>query len=72
MRALENRVYTVTANRTGTERRGARGSASASAVAFTGRSQVVDPDGIVVPAPAVRRPWPRPWIVTWRGRGRSG
>jgi predicted amidohydrolase len=42
VRALENRVYTVTANRTGTERR--RGGA----VPFTGRSQVVDPDGIVL------------------------
>ena len=42
VRALENRVYTVTANRTGTERR--RGGT----VPFTGRSQVVDPDGIVI------------------------
>jgi predicted amidohydrolase len=42
VRALENRVYTVTANRTGTERR--RGGT----VPFTGRSQVVDPDGVVV------------------------
>ena len=42
VRALENRVYTVTANRTGTEKR--RGGT----VPFTGRSQVVDPDGIVV------------------------
>jgi predicted amidohydrolase len=42
VRALENRVYTVTANRTGTERR------PGGTVPFTGRSQVVDPDGIVV------------------------
>jgi len=42
VRALENRVYTITANRTGTERR--RGGT----VPFTGRSQVVDPDGIVI------------------------
>src|SRR5580765_602403 len=42
VRALENRVYTVTANRTGTETRpGGR-------VPFTGRSQIVDPDGEVV------------------------
>ena len=41
-RSIENRVYTVTANRTGVESRpGGR-------VAFTGRSQVVDPDGVVV------------------------
>ena len=42
VRALENRVFTVTANRTGTERR------PGGTVAFTGRSQVVDPDGVVV------------------------
>jgi len=42
VRALENRVYTVTANRTGTEKR--RGGT----VPFTGQSQVVDPDGIVI------------------------
>jgi predicted amidohydrolase len=42
VRALENRVYTVTANRTGTERR------PGGTVAFTGQSQVVDPDGVVV------------------------
>src|SRR5439155_17938975 len=42
VRALENRLYTVTANRTGTETRpGGR-------VPFTGRSQVVDPHGEVV------------------------
>jgi predicted amidohydrolase len=42
VRALENRVYTVTANRTGTETRpGGR-------VPFTGRSQIVDPNGEVV------------------------
>jgi predicted amidohydrolase len=41
-RSIENRVWTVTANRTGTESRpGGR-------VPFTGRSQVVDPLGHVV------------------------
>lgn len=41
-RALENRVFVVTANRTGTEDRpGGR-------VPFTGRSQVVGPDGGVI------------------------
>jgi predicted amidohydrolase len=42
VRALENRVFTVTANRTGTERR------PGGTVAFTGRSQVVDPDGGII------------------------
>ncbi len=42
VRSLENRLYTVTANRTGTERR------PGGTVPFTGRSQVVDPDGQVV------------------------
>jgi predicted amidohydrolase len=40
-RALENRVYTATANRTGLERR------PGGSVRFTGRSQIVDPDGVV-------------------------
>ncbi len=41
-RAFENRVYVVTANRTGIENRpGGR-------VPFTGRSQIVDPGGVVV------------------------
>jgi predicted amidohydrolase len=41
-RSFENRVYTITANRTGTEtRRGGR-------VPFTGRSQIVDPTGEVI------------------------
>lgn len=48
VRALENRVYTITANRTGTEvRPGGR-------VPFTGRSQVVDPSGTVVSRAGVR------------------
>jgi predicted amidohydrolase len=38
-RSLENRVFTVTANRTGTERR------AGGTVPFTGRSQVVAPNG---------------------------
>ena len=43
-RSLENRVFTVTANRIGVESRpGGR-------VPFTGRSQIVDPDGQVVAA----------------------
>ena len=42
VRALENRVYTVTANRTGTERR------AGGTVRFTGRSQAVDPGGNVL------------------------
>ena len=41
-RALENRVFAVTANRTGTERR------PGGSVPFTGRSQVVDPGGRVL------------------------
>jgi predicted amidohydrolase len=40
-RCLENRVFAVTANRTGAEDRGGH------RLAFTGRSQVVDPDGVV-------------------------
>ena len=47
-RSIENRVYTVTANRTGIESRlGGR-------VAFTGRSQIVDPDGRIVARAGVR------------------
>lgn len=42
VRALENRVYTVTANRTGTEKR------PGGTVPFTGRSQAVDPGGNVM------------------------
>ena len=42
VRALENRLYTVTANRTGTERR------PGGTVPFTGRSQVVAPSGEIV------------------------
>jgi predicted amidohydrolase len=42
VRALENRVYTVTANRTGTEKR------PGGTVPFTGRSQAVDPGGRVL------------------------
>lgn len=41
-RSLENRVWTVTANRTGTETR------PGGSVPFTGRSQIVDPTGQVV------------------------
>jgi predicted amidohydrolase len=41
-RALENRVYVVTANRTGTEKR------PGGTVPFTGRSQVAGPDGRAV------------------------
>jgi predicted amidohydrolase len=42
VRALENRLYTLTANRTGTERR------PGGVVRFTGQSQVVDPGGRVL------------------------
>ena len=48
VRALENRIYTVTANRTGTERR------PGGTVRFTGRSQAVDPDGQVMARAGVR------------------
>ena len=41
-RSFENRVYTITANRTGTETR------PAGSVPFTGNSQLVDPMGDVV------------------------
>jgi len=41
-RSLENRVFTVTANRTSTEKR------PGGTVPFTGQSQIVDPGGIVV------------------------
>lgn len=47
-RAIENRVYTVTANRTGTERR--RGGT----VPFTGRSQIVAPSGEVLARAGVK------------------
>ena len=48
VRALENRVFTVTANRTGTEDRpGGR-------VPFTGRSQIVNPAGEVVARAGLR------------------
>jgi predicted amidohydrolase len=42
-RSLENAVYTITANRTGTEKRGNK-----SALTYTGKSQVVDPQGNVL------------------------
>jgi predicted amidohydrolase len=48
VRSLENRVYTVTANRTGTETR------PDGSVPFTGRSQVVAPSGEVVARAGVR------------------
>jgi predicted amidohydrolase len=41
-RSLENRVFTVTANRMGTEKRGA------VSMTFTGNSQIVDPKGEVL------------------------
>ena len=47
-RSIENRIYTVTANRTGIESRpGGR-------VPFTGRSQIVDPSGAIVARAGVR------------------
>ena len=42
VRSMENRVYTVTANRTGTEKR------PGGTVPFTGRSQIVDAKGDVL------------------------
>jgi predicted amidohydrolase len=48
VRALENRVFMVTANRVGVENR------PAGRVPFTGRSQVVDPDGQVLVAAGKR------------------
>jgi predicted amidohydrolase len=41
-RSIENRVFTVTANRIGVEKRGSM------SLAFTGKSQVVDPKGVVL------------------------
>lgn len=41
-RCLENRVYAITANRFGTEERGGH------SLTFTGQSQIVDPDGVVL------------------------
>jgi hypothetical protein len=41
-RSLENRVFSVTANRTGTEKRGN------IALTFTGKSQIVNPKGDVL------------------------
>jgi predicted amidohydrolase len=41
-RSLENRVFTVTANRMGTEKRGAY------SLTFTGNSQIVNPKGDVL------------------------
>lgn len=48
VRSLENQVYTVTANRTGTETR------PDGSVPFTGRSQIVAPSGEVVERAGVR------------------
>lgn len=49
-RCLENGVFAVTANRTGSEKRAGR------ALRFTGRSQLVAPDGqVLLRAPAQRR-----------------
>ena len=41
-RALENGVFTVTANRIGTE------EADGVSLTFTGRSRIVSPDGVVL------------------------
>lgn len=42
IRAIENRVFTITANRIGTEKRGT------IALTFTGKSQIISPDGEVL------------------------
>jgi predicted amidohydrolase len=42
VRAIENRVFTVTANRIGTEKRGSQ------SLSFSGRSQIVDPSGEIL------------------------
>lgn len=42
-RAIENRVFIITANRTGTEKRGGK-----EALTFTGQSQIVNPGGEVL------------------------
>ena len=47
-RAIENRIYTVTANRTGVETR------PGGSVPFTGRSQIVDPGGVILARAGVR------------------
>lgn len=41
-RSIENRVFTITANRIGTEKRGT------VALSFTGKSQIVDPTGEII------------------------
>jgi len=50
VRALENRVYVVTANRVGEDVRPGR------RVAFTGRSQIATPDGVAVVRAGARSP----------------
>jgi predicted amidohydrolase len=47
-RAIENRVFVITANRTGSDRR------PGGSVHFTGRSQIVDPSGRVLARAGVR------------------
>lgn len=47
-RALENRVFVVTANRTGADDRPAPHGRGRWRVPFTGRSQIVGPDGVVL------------------------
>jgi predicted amidohydrolase len=41
-RSIENRVFTVTANRIGTEKRGSL------SMSFSGKSQIVDPEGNIL------------------------
>jgi predicted amidohydrolase len=52
-RALENRVFCATANRVGEDRRGR------ASIRFTGRSQIADPDGLVLARAGASRSWAR-------------
>jgi predicted amidohydrolase len=59
-RALENRVFAVTANRVGEDHQGR------DRIRFTGRSQLVSPDGGVLVRAGAGRPWARVMTVDLR------